>query len=50
MNYTDNQLNKIILRLRKDVDTILDYIKNEKALKAELKDFYKREVKKIGKL
>jgi hypothetical protein len=50
MNYSDKQFKKIILRLSKDVDIILDYIKNEKALKAELEDFHKREVEKIGKL
>jgi hypothetical protein len=50
MSYNEKQLKKIILRIRKDVDKILGYIEYEKAVKAELKEYHKREVEKMGKL
>jgi len=43
MNYTDEQIKKAL-------EKILNYLEKEKALKAELEDFNRREIEKIGKL
>ena len=43
MNYTDEQI-KIAL------EKILNYLEKEKASNAELEDFNRREIEKIGKL